>query len=277
MLERQIKISVITPSYNQAQYIQATINSVLSQNYPALEYLVMDGGSKDGTVEILRRYEDQLSWVSEPDKGQADAINKGFKQSAGEIVTWLNSDDLHLPGVLHRVSEFFNQHPEVDVVYGDYYLINHSGAVILRKQEIPFDYNILLYGLDYIGQPTTFFRRRLFDRIGYLDESLHFGLDWDYWLRVANSGGRFAHIPHYLAATRWHTEAKTLVAPPQMYAEHQAIRERYWQKYRFRSTLAQNLYAYSLNKGYRLKRQLIKLLSGRIPDFPPGHWVISRQ
>lgn len=277
MVDRQIKISVITPSYNQGQYIEATINSVLSQNYPALEYLVMDGGSKDNTVEILRRYENQLNWVSEPDKGQADAINKGFRQSTGEIVTWLNSDDLHLPGVLHRVGEFFSQHPEIDVVYGDYYLINHKGAVILRKQEIPFDYNILLYGLDYISQPTTFFRRRLFDQVGYLDESLHFGLDWDYWLRVANNGGRFAHIPHYLAATRWHTEAKTLVAPPQMYAEHQAIRERYWQKYRFRSTRAQNLYVYSLNKGYRIKRQLIKLLSGRLPDFPPGHWVIARQ
>jgi glycosyltransferase involved in cell wall biosynthesis len=271
------KISVITPSYNQAQYIEATINSILSQNYPELEYLVVDGGSTDGSQEILRRYEGHLSWVSEPDKGQADALNKGFKQATGEIVTWLNSDDLHLPGALHQIGEFFGQRPEIDLVYGDYYLIDHQGQVILRKQEIPFDYNILLYGLDYISQPTTFFRRCIFDQVGYLDEKLHFGLDWEYWLRIASRGGRFAHIPYYLAATRWHTEAKTLVAPPQMYAEHQAIRERYWQKHRFKSAQLQQLYSNGLSKVYRLKRQLIKILTRRTLDFPPGHWVMGRQ
>ena len=113
--------------------------------------------------------------------------------------------------------------------------------------------------------------------MGYLDENLHFGLDWEYWLRIASRGGRFAHIPYYLAATRWHTEAKTLVAPPQMYAEHQAIRDRYWQKHRFKSAQLQQLYGYGLNKVYRLKRQLIKILARRTLDFPPGHWVMSRQ
>jgi glycosyltransferase involved in cell wall biosynthesis len=271
------KISVITPSYNQAQYIEATISSVLGQSYPMLEYLVVDGGSTDGTLDILRRYEERLNWISEPDEGQAQAINKGFKRSTGEIITWLNSDDLHLPEALHRVSEFFNQHPEINVVYGDYHLINSRGQVVLQKQEIPFDYNILLYGLDYISQPTTFFRRTIFEQVGYLDENLHFGLDWEYWLRIASRGGRFAHIPYYLAATRWHTEAKTLVAPPRMYAEHQAIRDRYWQKRRFKSAQLQQLYGYGLNKVYRLKRQLIKLLARRTLDFPPGHWVMSRQ
>jgi glycosyltransferase involved in cell wall biosynthesis len=274
---RSPKISVITPSYNQAQYIEATINSVLGQGYPALEYLVVDGGSTDGTLDILSRYEERLNWLSEPDEGQAQAINKGFKRSTGEIITWLNSDDLQLPETLHRVAEFFNQHPEVNVIYGDYHLVNSEGQVVLKKQEIPFDYNILLYGLDYISQPTTFFRRSIFDQLGYLDEGLHFGLDWEYWLRIASRGGRFAHIPHYLAATRWHTEAKTLVAPPQMYAEHRAIRDRYWQKHRFKSAQLQQLYSYGLNKVYRLKRQLIKILTRRTLDFPPGHWVMRRQ
>ena len=271
------KISVITPSYNQAQYIEATINSVLRQSYPTLEYLVVDGGSTDGALDILRRYEGHLDWLSEPDEGQAQAINKGFKRSTGEIITWLNSDDLQLPGALHRVAKFFEQHPDVTVVYGDYHLINSRGKVVLQKQEILFDYNILLYGLDYISQPTTFFRRCIFDQVGYLDENLHFGLDWEYWLRIASRGGQFVHIPYYLAATRWHTEAKTLVAPPQMYAEHQAIRERYWQKHRFKSAQLQQLYSYGLNKVYRLKRQLIKILTRRTLDFPPGHWVMSRQ
>lgn len=271
------KISIVTPSYNQANYLEATIQSVLAQVYPAVEYIVIDGGSTDTTLKILRKYERILHWLSEPDQGQAEAINKGFKKSTGEIVAWLNSDDIYLPGTLHRVAHFFSQHPEIDVVYGDYQLIDARGRLLLCKQEIPFDYNILLYGLDYISQPTVFFRRRWFDRVGYLDETLHYGLDWEYWLRLAQAGARFAHIPHYLAATRWHLEAKTLVAPPQMFAEHDAIRARYWNKLRFQAPQGHKLYAFWLNKRYRLKRQLLKIFLRRAIDFPPGHWVMRRQ
>jgi GT2 family glycosyltransferase len=149
--------------------------------------------------------------------------------------------------------------------------------VLLRKREIPFDYNILLYGLDYISQPTTFFRRKVFENVGYLDESLHYGLDWEYWLRLARAGHKFAHLPYDLAATRWHTSAKTLVAPPEMYAEHQAIRDRYWTKYRFSSPRWQRWYAAWLNKRYRLKRQLLKIVRRGAIDFPPGDWVMYNQ
>jgi len=266
----QLKISIITPSFNQAQYIRRTIESVINQNYSHPEHLIIDGGSTDGTLDILHQFDHCLDWVSKPDEGQAQAINKGFKKSTGEIVAWLNSDDLYLPDTLHRIAHFFHQHPDIDVVYGDYHLIDDQGKILLRKQEIPFDYNILLYGLDYISQPTTFFRRRVFDQIGYLDESLHFGLDWEYWLRIACYGGKFAHIPHYLAATRWHGEAKTLVAPPQMYAEHRAIRNLYWDKRKFQSPRWQQLYAAWLNKVYRLKRQLLKAILRRTLDFPPA-------
>ena len=271
------KISVITPSFNQAQYIQATIQSVLAQQYPQVEHLIIDGGSTDGTVDILQRYEHCLRWISEPDKGQANAINKGFKQATGEIMAWLNSDDIYLPYALQRAADFFEQHPDIDVVYGDYHLINERGEVLLHKQEIPFDYNILLYGLDYISQPTTFFRRRVFDRAGYLDEGLHYGLDWEYWLRMARAGSKFAHIPQYLAAARWHPQAKTLTAPPQMYLEHQAIRDRYWHKHRFQSPYWQQWYATWLNKRYRFKRQLLKVIRRHTLDFPPGDWILNQQ
>ncbi|MCB0196129.1 MAG: glycosyltransferase [Anaerolineae bacterium] len=270
-------ISIITPSFNQDAYIEATIQSVLAQNYPNLEHLIIDGGSTDGTVKILQKYESVVQWVSEPDTGQANAINKGFKKSTGEIVGWLNSDDIYMPGAFHRVAKFFNDHPNIDIIYGDYQLIDQNSNVLLRKQEIPFDYNILLYGLDYISQPTTFFRRSVFERSGYLDESLHYGLDWEYWLRLANDGCQFAHLPFYLAATRWHTDAKTLVAPPEMYAEHEAIRAKYWRKVRFKSARWHKFYATWLNKRYRLKRQLLKILLRRRIDFPPGGWVLRTQ
>lgn len=270
------KISIITPSFNQADYIAETIDSVRAQNYSNLEYLIIDGGSTDSTLAILQQH-DSLNWVSEPDNGQADAINKGFKKSTGDIVAWLNSDDIYLPEALHRVADFFNQHPHIDLIYGDYHLIDQNGNVLLRKQEIPFDYNILLYGLDYISQPTTFFRRSVFERSGYLDDTLHYGLDWEYWLRLANNGCQFAHLPIYLAATRWHIDAKTLVAPPEMYAEHEAIRAKYWNKPRFKSGRWHKLYAAWLNKRYRFKRQLLKILLRRRLDFPPGDWVLRAQ
>lgn len=276
MTKRLPSISIITPSFNQADYIVETIDSIRAQNYPNLEHLVIDGGSTDGTLQILQRY-DGLDWNSEPDNGQADAINKGFKKATGEIIGWLNSDDIYLPGALHRVAEFFSTHPNIDIIYGDYYLIDQHSNILLRKQEIPFDYNILLYGLDYISQPTTFFRRSVFEQSGYLDERLHYGLDWEYWLRLANDGCRFAHLPHYLAATRWHTDAKTLVAPPKMFAEHETIRTRYWTKPRFESPGWQKLYAAWLNKRYRLKRQLLKIVLRRRIDFPPGDWVLRAQ
>jgi glycosyltransferase involved in cell wall biosynthesis len=274
MSDTLLPISIITPSYNQARYIEATLQSVLAQNYPHLQYLVIDGGSTDATRLILPKYQRHLSFTSEPDAGQAHAINKGFRRATGEIIAWLNSDDIYLPGTLFRVAHYFRDHPHIDVIYGDYHLINPAGQVVLRKKEIPFDYAILLYGLDYLSQPTVFFRRSLLDRCGYLDEALHYGLDWEYWLRLAAGGARFAHLPHYLAATRLHPAAKTIVAPPAMLAEHRAIREKYWAVHRFRSPLLHRLYAGGLEKVYRAKRQLKKLILRRTIDFPPANWVM---
>ncbi|MDM8520484.1 glycosyltransferase family 2 protein [Anaerolineales bacterium HSG6] len=281
-------LSIVTPSYNQADFLPTTIASVLEQSYPALEYFIVDGASTDGTVDILRQHglsgwaEGQndsrnICWISEPDHGQAEAINKGFRRTTGEIVGWLNSDDIYLPEAFERVATFFQNYPHVDVIYGDYHLIDEHDQIILRKKEIPFDYNILLYGLDYISQPTVFFRRAMLEQVGYLDEQLNYGLDWDYWLRLAQHGGTFQHVPHYLAATRLHGTAKTVVAPPAMYAEHEKIRNRYWNKHRFQSSTWQRIYASILNKQYRFKRQLLKIGLRRTIDFPPSHWVMARQ
>jgi glycosyltransferase involved in cell wall biosynthesis len=270
-------ISIVTPSFNQASYIKETIQSVLTQEYPYLEYFVIDGGSTDGTLDILRQYDQQLNWASEPDEGQTQAINKGFRKSTGEIVAWLNSDDLYLPGALHSVADFFSRHPDVDVVYGDYLLVDRQSKVLLRKREIPFDYNILLHGLNYISQPATFFKQSLFDRVGYPDESLHYGMDWEYWLRIASSGGKFVHLPRYLAAARWHAQAKTLLAPPRMHSEFQAMRARYWPGYSPQAGSWQKLYLGLLNKVYRAKRQALKFLLRHTVDFPPGHWVMQGQ
>jgi glycosyltransferase involved in cell wall biosynthesis len=272
-----LKISIVTPSFNQAQFIEQTIQSVLAQNYPHLEHLVIDGGSTDGTLAILRRYEHSLKWVSEPDEGQTQAINKGFKKATGDILAWLNSDDTYLPQTLQTVATFFNLHSEIDVVYGDALITNTAGQILLRRREIPFDIGVLLWGLNYICQPTVFIRRSVIDNVGYLDETLHYGMDLEYWLRIARNGGQFAHIPQYLATARWHLEAKTLAALPEMQAELEAVCKRYQGQPKFQSPYWQKLYRVCLNKIYRLKRQALKIVLRRTIDFPPGHWVLKKE
>ncbi|MDX1523838.1 MAG: glycosyltransferase family 2 protein, partial [Anaerolineae bacterium] len=220
------KISIVTPSFNQAQFIEETIHSIHDQNYPNLEHMVIDGGSTDGTVELLRRYEDRLSWVSEQDNGQTEAINKGFRQASGDLVAWLNSDDLYLPHTLRTVAHFFQQNPGTDLLFGDCVIIDSTGQPLLERKEIPFDIGVLLWGLNYICQPTVFMRRSLLDIIGYLDETLHYGMDLDYWLRAAIAGARIRHTPQFLAQARWHAGAKTLSALPKMEAELERIRNR---------------------------------------------------
>jgi glycosyltransferase involved in cell wall biosynthesis len=203
-------ITVITPSFNQAQFIERTIHSVLDQRYPNLEYIVVDGGSTDGTLDILRRYEGQLRWISEKDSGQSEAINKGFRLAKGEIVAWLNSDDIYLPGALEEVSRHFVEHPTVMMVYGEGYMIDENDKVKCRFPftETKFDLWKLIYHGDYILQQSTFFRRSVFDSIGLLDQSLHYTMDWDIFIRI---GKRFGidYVPEYLGSIREHGQAKT--------------------------------------------------------------------
>jgi glycosyltransferase involved in cell wall biosynthesis len=203
-------VTIITPSYNQGNFIEETIQSVLSQEYPNIEYIVVDGGSTDNTLEILRKYSDRLRWISEPDRGQSHAINKGFQMARGEIVGWLNSDDIYLPGAIGKVVSSFNSNPEIMMVYGEGNIIDETGRVKRRFPHTEKQYDLwkLIYCSDYILQQTTFFRRCIFDTIPMLDEALCFGMDWDLFIRI---GKRFpvGYIPEFLGSVREYSETKT--------------------------------------------------------------------
>lgn len=204
-----LKISIVTPSFNQREFIRTTIESVISQSYPYVEYFVMDGGSIDGTVEILKSYKNQFFWISQPDHGQTDAINKGWKKSSGDILAWLNSDDFYYPETLQVVASFFEANPEIDWLYGDCNIVDNHGNILRSYPTRPYNYlDLLVNTWNYIPQPATFIRRRVFEESGMLNENLHFLMDMEYWLRI---GEKFqgAYLPVPLAALRLHREAKS--------------------------------------------------------------------
>lgn len=180
------RITVVTPSYNQAQFLGDTLRSIIEQGYPNVEYIVMDGGSTDGSADVLRRYADKLAyWTSRPDGGQTEAIIEGFARATGEILCWLNSDDLHEPWTLHEVAEFFRSQPLARVVYGDARWIDGNGRPIRPKKEHPFNRFIWLYDHNFIPQPSTFFRRELYEEVGGLNPQFDLAMDGDLWIRFA--------------------------------------------------------------------------------------------
>ncbi|MEO6847698.1 MAG: glycosyltransferase family 2 protein [Chthoniobacterales bacterium] len=180
------KISVITPSYNQASFLEQTILSVLGQGYKNLEYIIMDGGSTDNSAEVIKRYERQLAyWVSEKDSGQSDAINKGFARATGDILCWLNSDDFFLPGILHEVAKNFENFD--GFIYGDCISFSDTGVRCLVNRPPAYDRELLGI-LDYIVQPSTFWARTLWEKTGILNQNLHYAFDWDWFLRASEFG-----------------------------------------------------------------------------------------
>ncbi len=221
------KISIVTPSYNQARFLERSILSVLNQGYPNLEYIIIDGGSTDGSVDIIKRYESKIAyWVSEPDRGQANALNKGFIKASGEIIGWLNSDDMYCPGSLFHVARWFRAHPECDVYYGGLYLIDPSDQVIDAHWACTTDPRYTFYvGLD-VHQQALFWRRELMFRVGLLDEGLHFCLDRDFILRLLCQG-RVERTSRYLGMFRVHEAAKTTNLVEVGMKEDKVIIERY--------------------------------------------------
>jgi hypothetical protein len=220
-------VSIVTPSLNQGRFIEDTIRSVLAQDYPNIEYIVIDGGSTDQTLDILRRYDARLRWVSEPDSGQSEAINKGFRMAQGEIVAWLNSDDTYLAGAVTKAVAHLRAHPEVAMVYGEGYLMDEAGRVTRRFPSTePFNLWRLVYFSDYILQQTVFWRRCVFEAVGMLDESLHYGMDWDFWIRVAK---RFevAYMPEFLGNLREYATAKTFAGGLTRFEELAAMMRRH--------------------------------------------------
>lgn len=204
------KISIITPSYNQGEFLESTIKSVLNQNYPNLEYIIIDGASTDNSVEIIKKFEQHLSyWVSEKDKGQTDAINKGFKRATGEIIAWLNSDDFYFPGALNLIAEMYLSNPDAGLYIGNGAVADRSGKKIRKySHDIIFDYETLLKGSNYILQPSTFINVKALKEVGYLDETLHYAMDLEYWIRVASKFSVMT-INEELSAYRWYDNIKT--------------------------------------------------------------------
>jgi glycosyltransferase involved in cell wall biosynthesis len=201
-------VSIVTPSFNSARYLTETIESVLSQHYPAIEYLVMDGGSTDETPAILERFRNRLRFNIAKDRGPADAIHQGFLQAKGEVLAWLNADDLYLPGAVRAGAEYLAAHPDVDVVYGEGNWIDEHGAVIRRYPTLPFSTEMLTRDC-FICQPSSFIRASAYRRCG-LDPDVNPSFDYDLWIRMAKQGFRFAKIPNYLACSRMHSGAKTI-------------------------------------------------------------------
>ena len=213
-------VSIITPSFNQAAYIEETIKSVLEQNYPRIEYIIIDGGSTDSSLEIIKNYEKELAfWISEKDKGQTEAINKGFSRASGDLLAWLNSDDTYEPRAIGEAVRFLMENPDVGMVYADCNFINEKSEVVGKFNAAQTDLKRLRQGYVHIPQQTMFFRAELWKQVGPLDDSFYFAMDYDLWTRIAAQ----TEI-RYLAGRTWanfrmHTSGKSIAADDRCWPE----------------------------------------------------------
>lgn len=210
-MENQPLVSIVTPSYNQARFLEATMQSVFNQSYPNLEYFVIDGGSTDGSLEIIKRHAGKLAgWVSEPDRGQTEAINKGFARASGQIMAWLNSDDTYEPHAVAEAVAALQAQPEVGLVYGDANFIDEHGIKIGRFPAAQTDYRRLRRGYVHLPQQSAFWRAPLWAEVGPLDPNLYFAMDYDLWLRLAKISELRYH-PRVWANFRLHSDSKTIL------------------------------------------------------------------
>ena len=213
-------VSIITPSYNQGRYLEETMLSVLQQDYPRIEYIVIDGGSTDNSVDVIKKYAQKLAfWVSEKDRGQTDALNKGFAHTKGDILAWLNSDDVYHPGAVSAAVEYLQAHPEFGMVYGDLDFIDENSNVIGKFNAEQTDLAKLRRGYVHISQPAAFFRAEHWRKVGPLDPSFFFAMDYDLWVRLA----RVTELK-YLPGKNWakfrlHSDAKTISADDRCWPE----------------------------------------------------------
>lgn len=218
------RVTVVTPSYNQVAYVGETMQSIHQQDHPDVEHIVVDGVSTDGSLEVIREYEDRATVISEPDRGQTDAINKGLRRATGEIVCWLNSDDYFMPGTLSAVAAYFRDHPDVMWLTGDCLIVDQDGKPIqqpvrwYKRVLRRFPPAVYLGVTNAVAQPGTFWRRELHERLGYLNEDLDYTMDYDWWLRLL-SVGRPGATGRLMAGFRIHDESKSGSRYEQMFEE----------------------------------------------------------
>lgn len=213
------RVTIVTPSYNQASFLEETILSVLNQDYPNIEYWIMDGGSTDGSLEIIQGYADRLAgWVSEKDAGQTDAINKGFRRATGQVLAWINSDDTYEPGAIRKAVELLDEFPDWGMVYGDTNFIDGHGKVLGKFPASQTDYPKLRQGYVHIPQQAAFFRADLWRQVGPLDPTFYFAMDYDLWVRLAKIS-RLVYVRQTWANFRLHEHAKTIAADDRCWPE----------------------------------------------------------
>jgi glycosyltransferase involved in cell wall biosynthesis len=250
-------VTIVTPSFNQAQFLEKTIRSVIRQDYPHIEYIVIDGGSTDGSVDIIKKYEKHIAyWVSEPDNGQSNAINKGFAKARGSILAWLNSDDLLAPSAVRIAAHYLSLNPDIGLVYGNRLHIDRKGNVVGINRCPTHDQNMFKKNFT-IPQETAFFRREIFEAVGRLDESLHFAMDFDLWCRVAKVT-RMHHAPAFMGYFREHAAAKSVAFHDIL----DSVSDKYQEEHArvFRNHFNHDLPSPLMMKWYRLLRQLKILL-----------------
>lgn len=253
-------VSIVTPSYNQVRFLEATIRSILEQDYPQIEYIVVDGASTDGSLEIIEKFADQLAWwVSEPDRGQTDGINKGFARATGEILAWLNSDDTYEPNTITEAVAFLQTHPEIGLVYGDTNFIDANGQVIGKFNAQQTSLKRLQRGGVYIPQQSAFWRADLWRQVGPLDPNFYFAMDYDLWVRLARVT-EICYTPQLWANFRLHGDAKTIAADERCWPEMLRVHQRdggNWLAWIYVRYLARRLLSPIIN--WRRKKLFAKL------------------
>jgi glycosyltransferase involved in cell wall biosynthesis len=248
------KISIVTPSLNQGEYIEDSILSVMQQGYENFEHIVVDGGSRDNTLEVLRRYP-HVRWVSEPDKGQSDALNKGFRMATGDVVGWLNSDEYYFPGALRTIAELAASNLHADLFYGTGIAVNQDGLLQRSHTSHDFDFRVLLYYGCFVPTVGTFFRRHLFEQGFLIDDSYRVVMDYEYFVRLATRGKVFKHSRCLLGVFRWHGSNLSL--------QHEKRRKERLRVQRTWSRLKLPDWGYdTLAQIYRTKRVALKILNG---------------
>ncbi len=250
-------ISVITPSFNSAEFLEDALLSVARQHASCVQHIVVDGASTDNTVTIMKRFP-QVQWLSEPDKGQSDAINKGFIRATGDLMGWLNADDYYLPGGLEAIANAAEKHPEADVIHGDCVFVDSDGKIVRSKVEHDFDPAILMYFGCYIPSTSTFVRRRVIDSGLLLNCDYRVCMDFEYFARLAHAGYKFHYVPRFIAAFRWHGCNVSLKQAHRRAQERCQVQRRFGVRQYSDSTLR------VLADVHRAKRVLRKIVSGNI-------------